>query len=229
MLPGRSGPGAPMSEERKRGRPAPAEPTATAPARPPPGAPRRFCRFSDSRPTSEGFWRLPTDGMCLSVFVILSPAGQADQVLVGQIDPSAPWARIGALDPARVRLWREVGDWMLPSCHLQFYESPQDAGNRILAEQLGLEGIELSGPQVFSETYTPPRHPTEHQHWDLDFLFRGELARSAPPHHPAWRQLRFLAPSSTPRRSFTRLHDDILELAGYRFGDAPTGRPPAQA
>ncbi len=158
--------------------------------------------------------------MCLSVFLLLSPRGDRERLLVGQVDPSGPWERIGALDAARLRLWREVGEWMLPSCHLQFFEPPREAAARILTEQLGLEGVEVTGPEVFSETYTPPRRPTQHQHWDLDFLFRAELPGPDPPRHPAWRQLRFVAPSETPRRAFTRLHDDILELAGYRFADA---------
>ncbi len=188
-------------------------------------APRRFCRFSDGRPASEGFWRLPADGMCLSAFVLLSPEGRPDEVLVGQVDPSGPWERIGALDPARVRLWGQAGQWMLPSCHLLFFESPPAAAERIVREQLGLDGLLLGEPRVFSETYAPSRLPAEHQHWDLDFLFRGTVGGASPPRHPAWKELRFVRPDTTPRRAFTRLHDDILELAGFRFPEAPAVRP----
>ncbi len=187
--------------------------------------PRRFCRFSDGRPTSEGFSRLPADGMCLSAFVLLSPRGRPDEVLVGRVDPAGAWERIGALDPARVRLWAQAGQWMLPSCHLLFFESPHDAARRIVREQLDLADVDVGEPQVYSEAYAPARQPAEHRHWDLDFLFRGELPGPEAPRHPAWRELRYVRPSEMSRRAFTRSHDDILELAGFRFDDSAARRP----
>ncbi len=173
---------------------------------------RRFCRFSADPAPSEGRWPLPPEGLCLSSFLLLSPRGRPDEVLVGRVDPDGPWAEIGALDPRRVRLNAE--GWMLPSCHLQYFESPTEAADRIAREQLGLEGLELDPPQIFSETYTPRRHPDLGRHWDLEFVFRGILDRPAP-RPPAWTELAFVAPSRTPRRAFTRSHDEVLEIAGF--------------
>ena len=176
---------------------------------------RRFSRFAAGRLVSDGYWPLPEDGLCLSSFLVLSPTGRHQEVLVGRIDPGGPWNQIGAMDPERVR--RNSEGWMLPSCHLRYFESPDRAARRILEEQLGLDSVPLDRPLVISEVYRPKRHPERGLHWDLEFLYRGTLPTVSPPRHPAWRELRFVDPSATPRESFTRSHDEVLELAGFRF------------
>jgi ADP-ribose pyrophosphatase YjhB (NUDIX family) len=176
---------------------------------------RRFARFAEGRPVAEGYWPLPPDGICLSAFVLLSAPGRPREVLVGRIDPRAPWGRIGALNATRIRLNAE--GWMLPSCHLLYFEPPAEAARRVLSEQLGLDGLALGPPAVVSETYRPARHPEHGEHWDLEFLFRGSAPAGWRPSHPAWKELRFVDPSATPRGEFTRSHDEVLELAGYRF------------
>ena len=180
-----------------------------------PFAGRRISRLSAHASLAQATWPLPPDGLCLSSFVLLSSDAKRSDVLVGRLDPSAPWDRIGALDPRRIEL--NAPGWMLPSCHLIYYESPEAAARRVLREQLGLGDVPLDPPLVFSEMYVPRRHPDLGEHWDIEFVFRATLA-SAPRSHPAWRELRFVDPRSTPRESFTRSHDEVLELVGYRFG-----------
>jgi ADP-ribose pyrophosphatase YjhB (NUDIX family) len=177
---------------------------------------RRFCRFQPGGSPAEGYWEAPPDGMCLSSFLVLSPKGHPDRVLVGRIDPAAPWMRIGALDPRRVRL--NASGWMLPSCQLLYFESPEAAARRVLDEQLGLGDVELEPPIIVSESYRSPRHPERRQHWDLEFLFRGALPAPEPPRHAAWVELRYVTPAETPRRAFTRSHEEILENAGFHIG-----------
>ncbi len=176
---------------------------------------RRFARFAEGRSSSDGYWPLPEDGLCLSSFLLLSPKGCPQEVLVGRIDPSGPWKQIGAMDPERIRQNSE--GWMLPSCHLRYFESPDKAAQRILEEQLGLTSVPFDRPLVFSEAYRPRRHPERALHWDLEFLYRGTLPTASLPRHPAWKELRFVNPSTTPRANFTRSHDEVLELAGLRF------------
>src|SRR5206468_4725043 len=65
------------------------------------------------------------------------------------------WDHIGALDPSRVEAHSH--GWMLPSSHLIFRESPDDAARRIAREQLELPDLALTGPTVVSEVYTPKR------------------------------------------------------------------------
>lgn len=179
-------------------------------------AERRFARFADGRRASDGYWPLPPDGLCLSTFVLLSPENQPSLVLVGRLDASGPWREIGALDASRIR--QNAEGWMLPSCHLLYFEAPRAAAERVLAEQLGLAGVDLDGPAVFSETYRPRRHPERGAHWDLEFVFRGVAPPAWKPSHPAWHELQFVEPSRTPRTEFTRSHDEVLELAGFRLG-----------
>jgi ADP-ribose pyrophosphatase YjhB (NUDIX family) len=178
--------------------------------------PRRFARLAEGRSAEEGYWPLPPNGMCLSSFVLLSRPENSEEVLVGKIDPDAAWDRIGALNSHRIQLSSE--GWMLPSCHLLWFESPQDAARRILREQLGLHEVALSNPQVFSEVYRPRRHPERGDHWDLEFLFRGVVPPRWTAEHPAWQELRWVNTSKTPRADFTRSHDEVLELAGFSLG-----------
>jgi len=177
---------------------------------------RRFARFSSTGDTSDGLFGLPEDGLCLSAFVIVSPPGRPSDVLLGKIDPSGPWWEIGALDPGRARA--AAGRWMLPSSQLQFFESPDDAGRRILQEQLNAPKLRLGAAQVFSETYQSRRHPEQTHHWDLHFVYRVEWPATDPPHLPAWRELAFVDPSRVARGDFARAHEEILELAGFRIG-----------
>jgi ADP-ribose pyrophosphatase YjhB (NUDIX family) len=181
-----------------------------------PASDRRFCRLAQGRSRFEGYWELPDDGFCLSSFVLLSPKSGRERVLLGHLDPNAPWGEIGALDPKRIHL--NATGWMLPSSHLLHFESPEQAAQRVLAEQLGLEEVALEAPMIFSEKYRPARHPERGDHWDLEFLFRGRLASDAEVRHRAWKELRWLDPATTPRKEFTRSHDEILENAGYRVG-----------
>ena len=181
--------------------------------------PRRFARLAEGRSTEEGYWPLPPDGLCLSSFLLLSRPARREEVLVGKIDPRAPWDKIGALNAHRIQLNAE--GWMLPSCHLLWFESPKDAAHRILDEQLGLEGVSLGDPKIFSEKYRPRRHPERGEHWDLEFLFRGVIPPAWTPAHPAWTELRYVIPSKTSRSEFTRSHDEILEWAGFAIGRTP--------
>jgi ADP-ribose pyrophosphatase YjhB (NUDIX family) len=177
---------------------------------------RRFCRLSAKKSVAEGYWNVPPDGLCLSSFLILSPERRPDLVLLGRVDPDAPWFSIAALDDRRRKQF--ASGWMLPSCHLLYFEAPVTAARRVLAEQLGLREVALEPPTIVSETYPSARNADERQHWDLDFLFRGRLASETPPRHSAWSELRFLDPSRTARSEFVRAHEDILEMAGYRVG-----------
>lgn len=68
---------------------------------------------------------IPEGGVCISTFVVISRRGDSKSVLMGRINKRAPWDHIGALDPGRVE--RHSKSWMLPSSHLIFGESPQDA------------------------------------------------------------------------------------------------------
>jgi ADP-ribose pyrophosphatase YjhB (NUDIX family) len=95
---------------------------------------------------------------------------------------------------------------MLPSSQLIFGESPHEAAQRILLEQLGLTDQKLESPRVFSEVYGPANH------WDLEFLFLGDRDRA--PTHPAWKELKFVDLTNTRKDEIARSHEDILAHVG---------------
>ena len=177
---------------------------------------RKFCRFARSVPEdgSETVYTtaIPEGGLCLSSFVVLTDGGR---VLMGHLDPKAPWDHIGALDSGRAAAHSK--GWMLPSSHLMLYESPKDAAQRILAEQLGLEGVHLSEPMVVAEVGTPRRFPGLLKHWDFEFIFRGQGPAGSPPRSGAWTELRYIDTKATPRKEIARSHDEVLESAGFQF------------
>ena len=165
---------------------------------------------------------VPDGGMCLSAFVILSERGNPERVLLGRLNTSAPWDHIGALDEDRVQAHSK--GWMIPSSHLIIYESPQDAASRILKEQLALKDVKLGEPRLVSEVYTPKRFPNLPQHWDFEFLFRGDVEERAVdnkkiPDNP-WRELAFVDLGKTSKKEIARSHEDILESAGFKFLDS---------
>ena len=169
---------------------------------------RRFAHFRhDVVPPRMN--EIPKGGFCISAFLVISKARSPAQVLAGRINKKAPWDHIGALDPKRVE--RHSKGWMLPSSALMLGESPKEAAERILKEQLGVADQSLEGPFVFSEVYGRMRH------WDLEFIFQGE--RASTPANDAWSELTFIDLSKTRREDIARGHEDILAHLGKRIAN----------
>jgi hypothetical protein len=155
---------------------------------------------------------IPPGGMCLSVFVLLSK-GTENNILLGKVNPKYnQWTHIGALDENRLERFSKA--WMIPSRHFVLYETPEQAAKTVLKEQLGLEGVQLTGPKVATEVYDIEKIGLKN-HWDFDFIFFGRMTEDVRP-HPAWTQLRFLDVGSLPDAEFARNHQDILVNAGVR-------------
>src|SRR5947208_16841212 len=134
---------------------------------------RRFSRFSKSAATAAfSVTEIPEDGVCLSAFLIVTEARDSKKVLMGHMNPKAPWDHIGALDPSRVEAHSH--GWMLPSSHLIFRESADDAARRIAREQLELPDLAPPGPPVVSGCYTPKRCPGPAHHSDRPCWFPGK-------------------------------------------------------
>jgi ADP-ribose pyrophosphatase YjhB (NUDIX family) len=164
---------------------------------------RKFSRFNPAdRPVTTR--EIPEGGICLSAFLVISQTGHPDRILMGHLNPAAPWDHIGALDPERAEV--NSKGWMLPSSHLMLGEAPEAAAERVLKEQLGLPDLELEGPYMFSEVYGAKNH------WDLHFVFIGEREQVA--QHPAWGDLAFVDVNNTPKELIARYHEDILALIG---------------
>jgi hypothetical protein len=158
---------------------------------------------------------VPEGGLCLSAFVLISAEGEPWTVLMDHLNPDAPWDHLGALDGNRALVHSK--GWMLPSSHLMVKEAPAEAAERIVREQLEMEGLRLSGPQVVSEVYRPRRFPEKSDHWDLEFIFRSSVDKEKVPHAKAWSDLRFVDTRVVELAEIARSHEDILESAGFRL------------
>lgn len=173
---------------------------------------RRFARFRAAPPLADtGFSAVPSDGMCLSVFLVLRAPEDPGRVLLGRLSPDPQWAEVGALDTERAA---RIGDrWMLPSRQLLLFESPDEAARRVGEEQLGIDLGPLDGPEVFSETYSRSGSTETDPHWDLHFIYSLPGPPQAP-RSPLWKELSYVPVAATPRTALARNHGDILELAG---------------
>jgi ADP-ribose pyrophosphatase YjhB (NUDIX family) len=181
--------------------------------------PARFARYRPTERSIQGrrFWSVPEGGVCLSAFLIIRPAGTPTKVLLGRPDPQAPWEKLATLDETHLR---SIGDrWILPASHLHEFESPTHSAERIAREQLGISDLTFRGPEVFSEAYPSVIDPESGTHWDLHFLFRGDLLSSQLRRTGAWRELAFVDPLTLTRADLARGHADILALAGLPVGN----------
>jgi hypothetical protein len=178
---------------------------------------RRFSRFSRSPETASfSITEIPEGGVCLSAFLIFTEVGHPTRILMGHINPQAPWDHLGALDGSRIYV-HSLG-YMLPSSHLLFQESPVEAAQRIAREQLDLPKVWFPEPRVVSEVYRPKRSPDGPAHWDIEFLFRREFLAENIRQNAAWKELGFVDLRRTSRSEIARSHEDIIESAGLRFG-----------
>ncbi len=164
---------------------------------------RRFAAFSRTA-VPPRVKEIPEGGMCISAFVILEQRGRPHHILLGRVNKAARWDHFAALDRERVE--RLSNGWMLPSSHLLLFESPQEAAQRIMREQLKIADQELAKPFAFGEAYGP------NNHWDFHFIFRGERDSVAP--NDAWTELKFLDVTTLRKGEIVRAHDDILGYAG---------------
>jgi len=178
---------------------------------------RRFARYRPTERDIDGrhFWAVPEGGLCLSVFVIVTPPGDPTRVLAGRPDPAAPWSTYATLEATHLAA---IGDrWILPASHLLEFEGPLEAAGRVAREQLSAPGLAMDGPEVASEVYPSVLDPESGSHWDLHFLFRSAGAVSLTPPPAAWRELAWLQTRDLSRAAFARGHGDILALAGIRL------------
>jgi ADP-ribose pyrophosphatase YjhB (NUDIX family) len=144
-------------------------------------------------------------GICISSFLIITPKkGGRDSVLVGRINKTAAWDHLAGMNDERRE--KNSRGWMLPSSHLLLFETAEEAADRVAREQLGVQGLELDGPFVFSEAYGSPD-----KHWDFEFLFLGSLEDVMKP-NDAWSELKFAKVRDMKREEFVRLHEDIIDL-----------------
>ena len=61
---------------------------------------RRFCRFNKQEETRLfGMPEVPEGGLCLSAFLVITDEQNSNSVLMGHLNPQAPWDHIGGSAP----------------------------------------------------------------------------------------------------------------------------------
>jgi ADP-ribose pyrophosphatase YjhB (NUDIX family) len=178
---------------------------------------RKFARFRPTAEIERMVFSVPTDGLCLSTFLVIRPKGRPEQALLGRINPEGAWAHIGAMDASRAKQWS--GGWMLPSCQLLFYESIEASARRIAKEQLGIELGELPTPLVMSDSEQRPMAAKGDLHWDIGYVYVIDGYSGPTPKHSAWTDLKFVEVAKTSRREYVRSQQDVLWLAGMPVAD----------
>jgi hypothetical protein len=160
---------------------------------------RRFAGFSRTARIPR-MNEIPEGGMCLSTFVVLSKENDPYSIVMGRINKNAQWDHLGALYPDAIE--KVSKGWMLPSSHLILYESPREAAQRVLREQLRIIDQKVDGPITFAEAYGPAKH------WDFEFVFQGTRNSIEP--NDAWAELRFIDISKIRAEDLVRSQADIL-------------------
>jgi hypothetical protein len=178
----------------------------------------RFTRFrAGSGAMPAGYSTIPGNGMCLSTFLVLRAPDDPHRVLLGRIDPSAPWLEKGGLDPDRVAA--NATTWLLPACQWLLFETPPASVDRIARDFLDGSLPPLQGPRVVSETMARSTPESSDPHWDVNFLYEGTWPTPEPPRSKLFRELAFRDVRTLRRAEFGRHHDDLLDAVGLSPAD----------
>ena len=158
----------------------------------------------------------PPGGICLSSFVVVS---NGSGMLAGRMKNPDTWVDRFFVSQKFVPGYMAEGEkYLMPAMHLAWYESPLDAADRILREQVLVdfpkEKIKLLGVQShlrgdLNDEKNPP-------HWDICFVYEAKLpARAAGKiKSPEWfEDFGFKPKSKLTAANFLRGHGDVLEEA----------------
>jgi len=75
--------------------------------------------------------------------------------------------------------------------------------------------VPLRPAEIQSENYSPPGSPEWHGHWDLRFIFKGELTE-APPADRVWKELGLRDIGEMRASAEARRHADVLRSREIR-------------
>lgn len=159
----------------------------------------------------------PPGGVCLSSFVLVRSGGA---ILVGRMTKPEIWVDRFFVGEKFAPEYAASGKYLLPARHLAWYESPLEAAEGVLRDQVGLripkKTIRLV--EVQSHVRGDVNNVEQPPHWDICFVY--EVKVPAKIVHalktPSWfKDLRFIPLSSLSVDDFTRGHGDILQEAGF--------------
>ena len=149
---------------------------------------------------------VPKGGTCISTFLVLTGK---DGILVGKMTKPEIWVERFFVGEEFARRFSSSGKWLLPASHLKYGEKPDKAAERVLTEQVGVNGLKLTFRQVQSHLSQDPNDP-ESAHWDICFIYEGKLKGDVK--RPEWfSELKFVRADKLTADDFTRGHGDVLK------------------
>jgi ADP-ribose pyrophosphatase YjhB (NUDIX family) len=159
---------------------------------------------------------VPPGGTCLSSFVAIT---SGSHILVGKMARPDIWVERFMTGPKYAPVYANSGKYILPARHLAWYESPMEAAESIIRDQLLLKvpRSKISLIEVQSHVSGDVQNKDEPPHWDICFVYRVELPLGQAKRLKSiewFEDLGFKPRSSLAADDFTRGHGDVLEQAG---------------
>jgi len=154
-------------------------------------------------------------GTCLSSFVVVS---DGPKILVGKMTQPEVWVERFFVGSDRAPVYAKSEKYLLPARHLAWYESPLEAAESVIKDQLLLKvpRNKIRFIEVQSHVRGDLESKAEPPHWDICFVYGVGLSKDqAKKLRPiAWfEDLGFKPRSGLTADDFTRGHGDVLEEA----------------
>ncbi|HYB75375.1 MAG TPA: hypothetical protein VEC08_00300 [Nitrososphaerales archaeon] len=159
---------------------------------------------------------VPPGGTCLSSFVAIT---SGPHILVGKMSKPDIWVERFLTGPKFAPTYVKSGKYILPSRHLAWYESPLEAAQSIIRDQLLLKvpRNKISLIEVQSFVSGDVNNTEEPPHWDICFVYGFEFPSGQTKRLKSlewFEDLGFRPRASLTADDFTRGHGDVLEQAG---------------
>jgi hypothetical protein len=159
---------------------------------------------------------VPPGGVCLSSFVLVRNRGM---VLVGKMTRPEIWVERFFVGEKFAPGYVASGKYLLPARHLAWYESPLEAAEGVLRDQilLRMPSKDVRFVEVQSHVRGDVSSTEQPPHWDICFVYEvkvpTKVARELK--SPPWfKDFRFVPLSSLSVDDFARGHGDVLQEAG---------------
>ena len=159
---------------------------------------------------------VPPGGVCLSSFVVLR---QGNEILVGKMTKPDVWVKRFFVGQKFAPMYASSDKFLLPARHLAWYESPSEAAEDVIKQQLSLKVPKgrLRMIDVQSHIRGDIKSKNQPPHWDICFVFEARISREfvrGIKQLPWFKELGFRKLSDLRSSDFTRGHGDVLEAAG---------------
>ena len=171
-------------------------------------SPRRKALFNEQN--------VPRGGVCLSSFLLVR---SGRKVLVGRMAKPEVWVETFFVGEKFAPIYYSSGKYVLPARHLAWYESPLDAADGVIRDQLMMRipRRDIHLIQVQSHVGGDINSAEQPPHWDICFVYEvrtpAKILRELKV--PPWfKDLHLVPLSSITVDDFTRGHGDVLAEAG---------------